>query len=211
MKLDKKNFNETPFMYKNIPLKLITKRGYPNDAKALRYTLNDTNQNVWIPTKHVNQYGELKPDQNIDYLFKKSYRQLLLSGIDKIGDFIDNDFRIIVAGGREFSDFALLERKLDKILGKVNRPVTIVSGGAWGADYYGELYAQKKGYNLVIMPADWRGPMKKRAGLIRNEEMSRIAHALVAFWDGSSTGTAHMITQATRMNLQSRVIRYDQY
>ena len=49
--------------------------------KAKRFVINHTNQNVWIPNKHLKEDGTIKEKENIDYVFRKSIRQLELSGI----------------------------------------------------------------------------------------------------------------------------------
>lgn len=61
-------------LYKGVKLQLI-KRNYEG-YKAKRFTLNGTNQNVWIPNKHLDECGNIKPDENIDYVFKKAKRQM---------------------------------------------------------------------------------------------------------------------------------------
>jgi len=38
--------------------------------------------------------------------------------------------------------------------------------------------------------------------------MAKHADALVAFWNGKSRGTKHMIDIATKKNLKSRIIRF---
>lgn len=196
-------------MYKNIPLRLIN-RSYVNRA-AMRYTLNGTNQNAWIPAKHLDRNGNIKEGEDIDYVFLKATRQLSLSGINHIGHLYDDHFKVVIAGGREFKNYSLLKRKCDKILAKVNKPITIISGTADGADKLGERYAKNKGYNLVLMPADWKSPLKKGAGHARNKDMAAVANAVIAFWDGRSPGTRSMIGYAEERGLQVRVIRYDQY
>lgn len=65
--------------YKGIPLKLI-ERKY-GDRKAKRFTINGTNQNVWIPNKHLMADGSIKAGENIDYVFRKAKRQLEIAGI----------------------------------------------------------------------------------------------------------------------------------
>lgn len=65
--------------YKSIPLKLI-ERKYGN-RKAKRFTINGTNQNVWIPNKHLLDDGTIKVGENIDYVFRKAKRQLEIAGI----------------------------------------------------------------------------------------------------------------------------------
>ena len=65
--------------YKEIPLKLII-RNYLN-YNAKRFTINNTNQNVWIPNKHLTEDGTIKKDENLDYIFRKAQNQLTLAGI----------------------------------------------------------------------------------------------------------------------------------
>lgn len=65
--------------YKGIPITLI-KRNYAGRS-AKRYVINGTNQNVWIPNKHLSEDGTLKNYENIDYVFRKAKRQLELAGI----------------------------------------------------------------------------------------------------------------------------------
>lgn len=65
--------------YKGITLNLISRK-YKN-MKAKRFIINHTNQNVWIPNKHLKEYGTIKETENIDYVFRKSIRQLELEGI----------------------------------------------------------------------------------------------------------------------------------
>jgi hypothetical protein len=117
-------------------------------------------------------------------------------------------FRVIVAGGREFSNYALLRDKLDYALrNRLNEGVTIVSGAARGADQLGERYAKERGYNIDSHPANW-DEFGKSAGYIRNKEMAQSADALMAFWDGKSRGTKHMIDLAKQHGLKVIVINY---
>ncbi len=67
-----------PQYYKGIKLRLI-KRNYTGYS-AKRYILNDTNQNVWIPCKHLSEDGRLKEGEDIDYVFRRAKRQLELAG-----------------------------------------------------------------------------------------------------------------------------------
>ena len=82
-----------------------------------------------------------------------------------------------------------------------------MSGHARGADKLGEAYAQSKGYDVKIMPADWE-TYGKSAGYKRNEAMAGVSDALVAFWDGKSRGTMHMINLAKAKGLRVHVVRY---
>lgn len=119
-------------------------------------------------------------------------------------------FKVIVAGGRDFNDYNLLKTKLDRILcNKRNtHQICILSGKATGADSLGERYAYENGFQVLSFPANWN-LYGRQAGVKRNAEMANEANALIAFWDGESHGTKHMIEIATKKGLNIRTIRYD--
>jgi len=132
--------------------------------------------------------------------------------------------RVIIAGGRDFCNWKLPDGSLDTkrnttaqqrafrhistlLMGNYSN-VEIVSGAALGADRVGENFARGNGVGLRIFPANWT-THGNYAGPIRNEEMGDYATHLIAFWDGYSRGTKHMIDYARKMGLMVRVIRYD--
>ena len=120
------------------------------------------------------------------------------------------DIRCIVAGGRGFADYDKTCEALDHYFGEAytrGDTVTIISGGAHGADHMGEMYAKDQGLDLETYPAQW-DKYGKSAGYRRNEVMAKTATHLVAFWDGKSRGTKHMIDLATTHGLTVRVVRY---
>ena len=116
------------------------------------------------------------------------------------------DFKrnVIVAGTRTFNDYELMCRKLD-FLFEACTP-TIVCGEARGADTLGKKYAEENGYKVLSFPADWS--KGKNAGYVRNEKMAKVADALIAFWDGKSAGTKHMIETMKKLGKQVRIVKY---
>ena len=114
--------------------------------------------------------------------------------------------KVIIAGGRDFNRYDLLKHKCDKIFTKV-KDLEIVSGGAKGADKLGELYALENNVKVTIFKADWN-MYGKSAGGIRNSEMGDYADALIAFWDGKSPGTKHMIDYMKKLNKPTRIVYY---
>jgi len=116
--------------------------------------------------------------------------------------------KIIIAGGREFNDLNLMTKKMDLFLSKsTHMDIEIVSGKANGADSLGEEYAKLRKYKIAEFPADW-DKFGKGAGFKRNTEMAEYADALIAFWDGNSRGTMHMINIAKKKGLQVKVVGY---
>lgn len=113
--------------------------------------------------------------------------------------------RTIIAGGREIDDYQLV---LDAIAQSGFEISTVISGGARGVDALGEQYANDSGLALEIYPAEWN-KHGRSAGPIRNGKMAEVADALIAVWDGKSTGTKNMIEQATRRGLHVHIAMID--
>ena len=115
-------------------------------------------------------------------------------------------FKVIVAGGRDFTDYALMSSTLQHLLsGK--RDVEIVSGVARGADSLAVKFASESNIPVKRFPADWDNHGNS-AGYKRNVVMAEYADACVCFWDGKSKGTADMIRVANFYRLALRVIKY---
>lgn len=128
------------------------------------------------------------------------------------------EVRLIVAGGRDFTNKQVLTAALDAIIPELFETtgldrLRIISGNARGADKCGEDYAIDNSIPLFMFPADWN-MYGKRAGYIRNVKMAEFAKAdgnigaLVAFWDGKSKGTKHMIDIARERGLTVYVFSY---
>lgn len=76
-------YNTEIQMYKNVPLQLIVyTENHFAKLKAKRFTINGTNQNIWIPNVYLEPDGTLKENINIDFIFYKSARQLELAGVE---------------------------------------------------------------------------------------------------------------------------------
>lgn len=116
-------------------------------------------------------------------------------------------FRVIIAGSRNFNNYAALQMVCDNLLTKkkLTHNIVIISGTSRGADTLGEKYARERGYAIGRFPAAWQ-QYGKAAGPIRNHQMVDNADALIAFWDGNSTGTKDMITEAKKKGIAVRVI-----
>lgn len=88
-------------------------------------------------------------------------------------------YRIIIAGGRDFDDYDLLQSKCLPIIERLMEKyeVIIMSGHAKGADLIGEKFAKEHGLELEVYPADWKAHYRS-AGFRRNEQMGDIANGL---------------------------------
>ena len=124
------------------------------------------------------------------------------------------EFKVIIAGGRDFNDFDMLKSTVDKLLKYVDKSkndIIIVSGKAKGADSLGEKYAKINNLKVESHPANW-DVYGKSAGYRRNAEMAKSVSEsqgmLIAFWDEKSRGTKNMIEISKRYNIETNVIKY---
>lgn len=202
-------FNTSLQYYKGVPLRLIARQDYhAHDAK--RYVINDTNQNLWIPNKHLSSDGTIREGQDLDYILARSFNQIRI-GMSGPAHRIEGGpvFKVVIAGGRDFFDIGLMLEYVDRCLqGKVEtHNIRIISGTANGADKTGEIYASARGHKVIHMPAQW-DTYGKSAGYKRNVQMAEAADAVICFWDGKSRGTKHMIDIAKDKGLPLRVCPY---
>ncbi len=70
----------------------------------------------------------------------------------------------------------------------------IVSGGAKGIDSAAVRFAEKNGIKLTLFLPEYT-KYRRAAPLKRNEQIAEYADEAIAFWDGSSKGTAHAVKQ----------------
>lgn len=129
------------------------------------------------------------------------------------------ELRIIIAGSREFNDLSKLINSMKDIIHQLSLEngslgnIRIISGDAIGADKKGEEFAKLFGLDLSVFPADWE-KNGRSAGYIRNVEMAKFAiednsyGVLVAFWNGKSKGTKHMIDTAHKYGLKVYVVTF---
>ena len=132
--------------------------------------------------------------------------------------------RIIVAGGRDFSNYEFLAQRCadmikhiyerpDKFNWVFHKDIEFVLGGAKGADSLGLRFAKENKFAYKVIEADW-DIYGKSAGYIRNEQMANYATEdsrlgiLLAFWDGESKGTKHMIDLANKYNMIVWIVKY---
>ena len=85
----------------------------------------------------------------------------------------------------------------------------IISGGADGADKYGEAYAAWEGVETEILRPDWE-KHGNSAGYLRNAVIVEKADIIVAYWDGESKGTKHTIELAIKQRKPLIIIRIDE-
>jgi len=107
--------------------------------------------------------------------------------------------RIIVCGGRDFTDQAALTRVLDRL--RTRRTIdAVIEGNQRGADRMAGFWARKRGILNLKFDAEW-DRYGKGAGPIRNQRMidEGKPDGVVAF--PGRTGTANMIDLAHKAGI----------
>jgi hypothetical protein len=114
--------------------------------------------------------------------------------------------KIAVIGSRGFNDYDLMKTTLESYR-MIAPGITIVSGGAKGADSLAEKYASEMGLETIIFKPDWK-THGKIAGFLRNTTIIEEADLVIAFWDGESHGTLDSMKKAKKLNKTLIEIKY---
>lgn len=110
--------------------------------------------------------------------------------------------KLAIIGSRSFNNYELLKIEVNKI----KNVTCVVSGGAYGADYLGKLYAKENNLEYIEFKPNWDEHGKK-AGFLRNIDIINTSDIIIAFWDGLSSGTLHSINLAKKYNKKIIIIR----
>ena len=125
--------------------------------------------------------------------------------------------RMIVAGGRSFSNYEALANSIEAYLRDSNivyGQLEIVSGGCAGVDLLGERFANERGIAITRFPAQWK-KYGRAAGIIRNQEMidytadGTSRGILIAFWDGKSKGTGYTVKHSEKAGIEVKIFLYN--
>jgi hypothetical protein len=103
--------------------------------------------------------------------------------------------RLLVCGGRDFTDQALFDAWLNTWLDVIGADaILVIHGGSPGADEMAGAWAQAHGATCEVFPADWDAH-GKAAGPIRNQQMLERKPDIVLAFPGGK-GTADMVARA---------------
>lgn len=164
---------------------------YTNEGRELSWTVLASYEPIFVNIYHEyhmfhkNVLEIREPKRDSPRRKSEEYREAYL-----------NACRVIVAGSRGFFEYDLMSRELDKLFNEskqfAGHNIKIISGMADGADSLAIRYADERKLTKILFPANWKR-FSRVAGFLRNEDMLSVATHLVVFWDGTSSGTNHMI------------------
>ena len=107
--------------------------------------------------------------------------------------------KLLIVGSRSIRNFDLAPYIPDGV-------EQIISGGANGVDTLAEEYADKKRISKIILRPDY-ARYGKGAPLKRNEEMVKMADAVLVIWDGVSRGTKYTVDYAEKQGKKVILVR----
>jgi hypothetical protein len=102
--------------------------------------------------------------------------------------------KVLVCGGRDFDDAALLDRAMCELDNAICI-TSVIHGGAKGADTLAGEWAKKHKIAVRAYPADW-DKYGRRAGPLRNEQMLAEGKPDFVLAMPGGRGTAHMVSIA---------------
>lgn len=112
--------------------------------------------------------------------------------------------KVLVCGSRDWEDWVAIEARLTALPAE-HEEVTILHGGARGADRCAGAVADLFGFAVRAFPADWE-QHGKRAGILRNLQMlDEQPDLVIAFQRNESRGTQHTIDEARRRGIPVEV------
>jgi len=112
--------------------------------------------------------------------------------------------KVIITGSSFFTNYDKLNNIMNSI--NTNKKITqLISTNTKGVNQLGEKWAKANKIKIKTVPADW-DKWGKSAGFKRNEMMISQADVVVAFWDGKTPTTQHLINTAKSNKLLLRII-----
>ena len=117
--------------------------------------------------------------------------------------------RVLVCGGRDYSDENLLWSTLDRVHEKYGDDLVIIHGSCeTGADDLAEKWAKDRQCDYMGFPAKWR-KQRRAAGPIRNKRMrdKTKPDACIAFKGG--TGTKGMIELMREVGVEPWLVGWE--
>lgn len=113
----------------------------------------------------------------------------------------DRPLRLLVCGGRDYYDKAVVFTALDRVRERYGIKL-VIEGHAPGADQLAGVWTLDRELPLTIYPAQWKALGPRRAGPIRNQQMLDEGQpdAVVAF--PGNAGTRDMVRRAREAGLK---------
>jgi hypothetical protein len=115
--------------------------------------------------------------------------------------------RVVVTGGREYTDAATVDREMQKVMRSANgRKIVFINGGARGLDTLVKEWCEARGIPCITMFAPWKSHYEKRSGTIRNQWMIDFGLPTFALVFPGGRGTADMLQRLKDCKINYHVV-----
>jgi hypothetical protein len=110
--------------------------------------------------------------------------------------------KVLVCGSRSYKDMVAVSSRMAEL----PDDTVVIHGDARGVDRYAKQAAERLGFTVIDYPAHWTA-YGNSAGVLRNLLMFDEGQPdlVLAFWDGTSRGTAHTIREAEKRGIPVEV------
>lgn len=120
--------------------------------------------------------------------------------------------RIIIAGSKAFNDYDLFKKTIEGFVKDFDKEdVEIISDSVDGADALSELWAKDNDYKFKKYIAnfeDYGTAAEHRCHVDMVKYAAEEDGALIAFWNGNSPGTKHIINTAMQHGIDLEIVRF---
>ena len=116
-----------------------------------------------------------------------------------------SNVKVAIIGSRDFKNKNLINETMETFI-KEHEIECIISGGAKGADTMGVQWANRNNIPTIVFYPDFK--KRKRAYHFRNRQIVKKCDVLIAYWNGSSTGTKYTIDFAKAMKREVIVVKF---
>jgi hypothetical protein len=121
--------------------------------------------------------------------------------------------RILITGSRDWTNKVVVANSIRQAWIDAGKPyrVTIIHGGARGADYIADAFAKRMHFGTEKHEANWE-EFGKKAGYIRNQNMVDLgADICLAFIRNESRGATMCADLAEKAGIPVKIWRQDDY
>ncbi|UOF77581.1 hypothetical protein [Caudoviricetes sp.] len=112
--------------------------------------------------------------------------------------------KLAIIGSRDYLDLEYVRT----FVGFLPANVVVVTGGARGVDSAAESAARERGLAVEIHLPDYERFGRRGAPMRRNADIVSSANAVLAFWDGKSSGTQKALAMAEKAGKPNFTLGY---
>lgn len=152
--------------------------------------------------ERCNSYSPHSTENTISNL-----KDVVVEEVTALSSAMKPEFKVILAVSPSFENYILYRQKILHYIKEKRKThnIIFITGASWVTDIFTREFIEEFGFNTEPHRADW-GKYGQAAMSKANDEMTSAADALIAFWDGKSTGLKDLINQAEKKGIKVAVV-----